>query len=329
MHIIKNILTLTIHLNTDYCKFNIYHKLESAMVNKKKRFFIKTITKLGLLSLIPIELFAIEEKSCEVTSSDIEGPFYNPNSPNIIDLTPPEINSNFLFITGTIYANDCITPIPNAIVDVWHANQGEYDTKTNTYLNSSYEDDFYRGKIYTNQNGNYAYKTILPGKYLNGTYYRPSHIHYKASYLTNEITTQLYFEGDTSIPIDAWASNLSAENRIINLNSDKKNNLHGVFDIILNINPIDILRIDENNKIINSIFPNPVNNTTKLYLQNQEEKIIIQIYNVNGKIINTKEYLQINSINFNSILPANINKGVYVLTVKNNNGKTDSKRFCI
>ena len=40
-------------------------------------------------------------------------------------------------------------------------------------------------------------------------------IHYKSSYLDqNELTTQLYFEGDSSIQIDPWASNPSAENRI-------------------------------------------------------------------------------------------------------------------
>ena len=37
-----------------------------------------------------------------------------------------------LYITGTVYANDCETPLPNAIVDIWHASEaGAYnDVKT-------------------------------------------------------------------------------------------------------------------------------------------------------------------------------------------------------
>ena len=74
-------------------------------------------------------------------------------------------------------------------------SQGEYDKNSDSYLNSDYEEVLYRSKIYTDNNGNYAYQTILPGKYLNSTYYRPSHIHYKSSYLEqNELTTQFYKE---------------------------------------------------------------------------------------------------------------------------------------
>ena len=35
-----------------------------------------------------------------------------------------------------------------------------------------------------------SFPNTMPGKYLNGLTYRPSHIHYKSSYLNqNEITT--------------------------------------------------------------------------------------------------------------------------------------------
>ena len=68
------------------------------------------------------------------------------NPPNISILTPPEITSNFLFITGTVYASDCKTPVPNAAVDIWHANKGTYDEITNTYLDSDYENDFIEEK---------------------------------------------------------------------------------------------------------------------------------------------------------------------------------------
>ena len=109
------------------------------MKKLNRRFFIQSLMSLGLFALIPIKLRGFNNEDCE-TTSDIQGPFYIPNSPNIYNIASPKITSNFLFITGTVYAKDCKTPIPNAVVDGWHANKGQYDEKTDSYLNSDYED---------------------------------------------------------------------------------------------------------------------------------------------------------------------------------------------
>ena len=114
-------------------------------MEEQRRSFIKKLIQLGLFVIFPFKSNATRtDPPCETTTNDIEGPFYISDSPNINILTPPEITSNFLFITGTVYANDCITPIPNAVIDVWHADKGNYDSATDTYLNSSYNDSFYR-----------------------------------------------------------------------------------------------------------------------------------------------------------------------------------------
>jgi catechol 1,2-dioxygenase len=294
-----------------------------------RRFFLKSLFNLGLFSLIPFKLKALNflEENCE-TSTDIEGPFYIENPPNISILTPPNITSNFLFITGTVYAKDCKTPIPNALVDIWHANKGTYDTKSDTYLNSDYENDFYRGKVFTDENGNYAFQTILPGKYLNGIVYRPSHIHYKSSYLNeNEITTQLYFEGDTSIETDPWASDPIAVNRIVQLEEDEEENLHAIFDIFLNVNPEDIENTGiQEEKIIKSIYPNPINSNTVIHLNSKTSTI--DICDINGRIISRKENIQ-NTIKMTDILKNKIPAGIYVLRVLQQNRAIDSKRFII
>lgn len=298
-----------------------------------RRFFLKTIMKLGFLSIMPIKLTAFSPlEECE-TTPDIQGPFYIPNSPNISILTPPEIDSDFLFITGTVYANDCITPIPNAVVDVWHANKGELITNNDEefFGNSTYNDTLYRAKIYTDNSGNYAYQTILPGKYLNGSYYRPSHIHYKSSYLDqNEITTQLYFEGDTSIPQDPWASNQESANRIIPLTMDSNNNLNGVFDIYLNINPEEIQSTHiKENKLIESIFPNPINKNTQIYLNKNNTYKSLEICDVNGKTIVEKKDISNNTIQLYELIEPNTPKGIYILKIKNKKGQTEAKRFVI
>ena len=301
------------------------------MKKLNRRFFIQSLMSLGLFALIPIKLKGFNNEDCE-TTPDIQGPFYVPNSPNIYNIASPKITSNFLFITGTVYAKDCKTPIPNAVVDVWHANKGQYDEKTDSYLNSDYEDQYYRGKIYTDNSGNYAYKTVLPGKYLNGNLYRPSHIHYKSSYLDqNELTTQLYFEGDSSIQTDPWASNPSAENRIIPLTLDEENNLHGTFDIYLATSPeeiIDPINNLEDNRFINAIYPNPINEETKIYLQDYNN-ISIDICDINGRKILEKNNIKQSQIRLYDLFESNLNKGIYIIRILENGKPVESKRFVI
>ena len=294
-----------------------------------RRFFLKTILKLGVFSFFPTKILALEEiKDCEPTTIDIQGPFYIPDAPNIYNLSPPEINSDFLIITGTVYANDCSTPIPGAIVDVWHANKGELDDSSNTYINSNYEDEFYRSKMISDTNGNYAFQTIFPGKYLNGNYYRPSHIHYKSSYLnSDELTTQIYFDGDTSITTDPWASTPAATNRIITLNLDNNNNLNGVFDIILDIDPDEInTQSIEENKTIKSIWPNPINEHTYIYLENKNENIILEICDINGRTLSRKNSHK-NKIHLYSLLTRRMKSGIYILKTIKENGVINAKRF--
>lgn len=297
-----------------------------------RRFFLKSLFNLGLLSLIPFKLKAFNflDGNCE-TTPDIQGPFYIENPPNIAILTPPEITSNFLFITGTVYAKDCKTPIPNALVDIWHANKGTYDEKSNTFLDSDYENEFYRGKVFTDENGNYAFQTILPGKYLNGLVYRPSHIHYKSSYQNeNEITTQLYFEGDTSIETDPWASDSAAQNRIVQLEEDEQNNLHAIFDIFLNVNTDDIEETYLNEeKVIKSIFPNPINETTKIDLNTKNSSITIDVCDINGKVLVCQKNIRNNTIILSEILQEKLPKGMYILRILKDNHTTDVKRFIV
>ena len=164
----------------------------------KRRQALKSFISASILPFLPFkQLFAQDE--C-ITTNDILGPYFIEGAPNISNIAPTVSEVPRLYITGTVYAKDCVTPIPNALIDVWQANN-----------DGAYEDIDYRGKIYTDEAGNYAFESIQPGKYLNGSYYRPSHIHYKLVYKNNpEFVTQLYFEGDTSIDIDPWASDPSA-----------------------------------------------------------------------------------------------------------------------
>lgn len=143
-----------------------------------------------------------------VTTNDILGPFYRANAPHRSDLTFVGLEGAHVEVKGRILAEDCITPVENALVEIWHCNtKGEYDNDTSEYL--------HRGVQTTTKTGEYSFKTILPGKYLNGKLFRPAHIHFRiTSSLTKELVSQLYFMGDPHITKDPWASQEKAVDRI-------------------------------------------------------------------------------------------------------------------
>jgi protocatechuate 3,4-dioxygenase beta subunit len=89
--------------------------------------------------------------------------------------------------------------------------------------------------LYTQATGEYAFTTIIPGKYLNGELYRPSHIHFRVTEKhSKELISQIYFQGDPDILADPWASEEKAQLRILQIvPEDIKGNLAITFDIYL------------------------------------------------------------------------------------------------
>lgn len=143
------------------------------------------------------------------TTNDILGPFYRPNSPQRTDLTYENLPGAKISVQGKVLGPDCKTPLQNARVEIWHCDTlGEYDNDTDAFL--------HRGQQLTDARGEYAFKTIFPGKYLNGRLYRPAHIHFRVSADGHkELISQIYFKGDPHILEDPWASQSRAKDRIL------------------------------------------------------------------------------------------------------------------
>ena len=118
--------------------------------------------------------------NCNPTTLDYygQGPFYSANAPSIINnqlALGNEPGTRFI-ISGRVHNLDCTEYIAGAIIDIWHADDaGLYD---NTGFNL-------RGKTTSNSKGFYLFESIYPGKYLNGSSYRPAHIHFK---ITHRVT---------------------------------------------------------------------------------------------------------------------------------------------
>jgi catechol 1,2-dioxygenase len=162
------------------------------------------------------------------TTNDILGPFYRPDAPLRSDLTYEGLPGTRIVLKGKVFKSDCITTLKDAMVEIWHCNaDGEYDNASDEFRQ--------RARLLTNDNGEYTFRTILPGKYLNGELYRPSHIHYRVTEKdSKELISQIYFKGDPHITKDPWASQDKARHRILEIAPvDIKGNLTINFDIYL------------------------------------------------------------------------------------------------
>lgn len=104
------------------------------------------------------------------------------------------------------YVQDQIgRPVDGALVEVWQANaSGRYRHKKDAYIGALDPNFGGCGRMLTDANGYYAFRTIRPGPYpwrnrVND--WRPAHIHYAISGhgWVQRLVTQMYFEGDPLI----------------------------------------------------------------------------------------------------------------------------------
>ncbi|MCB9324478.1 MAG: T9SS type A sorting domain-containing protein [Lewinellaceae bacterium] len=292
----------------------------------------RNLLKIGTLSaLFPFLPHFSAANTCDPTTEDIQGPFYSPNAPVRNKISPEGAVGTVLFLTGTIYYNDCETPIPMANLDVWQADDG------GAYDNVGYN---FRGKFDTDPMGNYAMETVLPGKYLNGSAFRPRHIHFKiAAAGGGTLTTQLYFEGDTDIAGDPWASDDSAEGRIIPLTEDADGNLHGVFDVSLDIVPVinsnTDINLDAGTRILN-ISPNPMTDSGQVRVTIVEKtNLSLDIFSINGRKVRNIHQgtvpagIQAFELDHLSKEGIKLSAGIYIIQLMANNILVDAKRFMI
>src|SRR5215470_9526566 len=109
-----------------------------------------------------------------------EGPFFKPSSPERADLVEPNSKARLVELRGQVLTRSC-RPVPQALIDLWHADdRGEYDTGGFRY----------RGHLFTDAEGRYRFRTILPALYPG----RTRHYHIKLQAPEQPVlTTQLYF----------------------------------------------------------------------------------------------------------------------------------------
>ena len=127
----------------------------------------------------------------EPTLPETEGPFFKPKSPRRSDLREAGIAGRPVELSGVVLTRSC-RPVANALVDLWHADDGgEYDNKGFRL----------RGHVFTDAQGRYAFRTIMPGLYPG----RTRHYHVKVQAPNRPVlTTQFYFPDEPQNRTDAF-----------------------------------------------------------------------------------------------------------------------------
>lgn len=156
------------------------------------------------------------------TPTQTEGPFFpkKDQADKDLDLTRVEGRSgtalgDVIEISGQVLDTSG-APIAGALVDVWQANSaGRYDHEADP--NPAPLDPNFQGwaRLTTDAEGRYRIRTIKPGAYPVGDdWSRPPHIHFKvAKRGYREVTTQMYFAGETLNDVDRLWLALSPDER--------------------------------------------------------------------------------------------------------------------
>ena len=98
-------------------------------------------------------------------------------------------------------------PVPGALLEVWQANAGgRYRHKKESYLAALDPNFGGCGRMITDADGSYEFRTVQPGPYPwpNGMNdWRPAHIHFSifGHGFAQRLITQMYFQGDPLIPL--------------------------------------------------------------------------------------------------------------------------------
>jgi catechol 1,2-dioxygenase len=187
------------------------------MIRKSRREFLRNSTLMAVSLSLP-NVFSCKDNPAPIdpddclTTSDILGPFYKAGSPLRENIIPEGESLEQLIVEGQVFTT-CDTPLLSAVVEIWNANEdGEYDTS----------DEFkFRGQLNTAADGKYRFITIIPGRYLNGGTFRPSHIHFRVTAPNHqELISQVYFKDDPFIDDDPWAGSPKAVERILTIQHD-------------------------------------------------------------------------------------------------------------
>ena len=164
-------------------------------------------------------------------STDMLGPFFRKEAPFRNDLTDSSNKEDIpIRVVSQVLGADCKTPLKNVEIDIWHCDhKKEYDMDLPAYT--------CRGKVTTNESGEYWFKTFMPPPYGG----RPKHIHYLIDGVEGyrRLATQLYFKGDNKIKPNNWVKCPWDDRRILEVYTNDDGLAEVMLDLYLRATATD------------------------------------------------------------------------------------------
>lgn len=159
---------------------------------------------------------------CGLTPPQTPGPFYPGEkaflTENDLTVVPGRFvraKGQVVYVKGKVVDTAC-QPIVNANVEIWQAcESGKYNNPRDPNPAPLDPNFRYWAETFTNNQGEYWFKTIIPGAYpADRTWTRPPHIHYKISCLGyRDLVTQMYFGGNALNDSDLILQQIAASER--------------------------------------------------------------------------------------------------------------------
>ena len=192
-------------------------------MNSRTRISRRSLLRSSMVALpglvVPFSVFATDSpRPCATTPRQTAGPFYpfGHEIENDADLTllkgsATPARGEPIVVAGQVFDAQC-RPAAGAVVEIWQACwSGRYNHLLDSNpapLDPRFQ---YYGVSQADEQGRYAFKTILPGAYpATANWTRPPHIHFKVRAAGHrELVTQMYFAGQPLSEADrilmAWA----------------------------------------------------------------------------------------------------------------------------
>ncbi len=183
----------------------------------------RSVFKTGLLAVggyfLSASLFSKVWAACTRTERQSEGPFFPVNEQSDVnqDLTTVhgvegQASGQVIYVQGKVMDASC-QPIAGAEVIVWQADiKGRYKHPGDAEANELIPQFQYWGRIITETDGSYWFKTIMPAAYGSFFSKRTPHIHFKVLVDGKErLVSQMYFEGQELNQKDSLYRYLSKE----------------------------------------------------------------------------------------------------------------------
>lgn len=172
--------------------------------NSQRRQFLKLGAGVAGVLTLSSPLSKAFAQSCGLTPKQTAGPFYPGESEFTSDNDLTQIPGNnkraegqVVYVRGKVVDQNC-RPVKGANVEIWQAcASGKYNNPKDPNPAPIDPNFRYWAEAFTNENGEYIFKTIIPGAYPAAEdWVRPPHIHFRISAMGyRELITQMYFKG--------------------------------------------------------------------------------------------------------------------------------------